>query len=422
MLLLRPIIAAIENRFGNPRDRGTPFAAVTLVWMATMCWTLPPNPAMAADIAPQRSELLSRQLVVLFDREDAASPPPRTVVDVANAFVVDATLHAALGHPVSGLWPMQGLTSPVLQRELAKNPRSPRARLEWYVLLTFPDVATANLAKLRLGNDPRVLSVGSNLQLPYATTTPNDTYFSINPSLPYPGDYQWGMQLLNLPRAWDAIKGTAYVGVVDHGIYCSSTSGGVCTAHADLQDNFKPQFSRNMNGGVVDELQGEINSFAGHGTHVAGIIGATPQNSLGVAGACFACSLAIVKIARTGFTVQYDAITYAVDSGMQVVNFSVADDIGTIYPYDATSSCYSSTNAGNGYSSLCDAIAYAKSNDVVVVAASGNDYNYKGRLGFPAIDQNTIAAGGVRYGEAALLVVHIAAHNVAPTGATSRTS
>lgn len=323
---------------------------------------------------------------------------PDTISDVANAVRVDAPLLAALGQPIAATWPMRGRTSDVLKRELQKNPNSARARLESYVVLTYADATSANLARERLKADSRVLSVGANLRLSYAAAAP-DPYFAANPNAPYHGNYQRRMQLLNLPGAWDVSNGTAYVGVVDHGIYCSDTTGGICTAHPDLRANFRPQFSRNMNGGIVDELQGAIGDRAGHGTHVAGIIAAAANNATGVAGACQSCSLAIVKIESTlSASALYAAIVVAVDTGAQVLNFSLSDDIGADSFFDPSISCYSGANVSNGFSVLCDAVAYAKFADVAFVAASGNDYNFKGRLGFPAIDDKTIAVGGVKVG------------------------
>ena len=111
-----------------------------------------------------------------------------------------------------------------------------------------------------------------------------------------------------------------------------------------------------------DRLYGDGNVMArkgrSHGTHVSGIIAANRNNSLGIKGA--ADNVKIMAIRNTPNGDEYDkdvalGVYYAVDNGAKVINMSF----------------------GKGFSPHSDwvrgAIAYAANNDVLIVAAAGND-------------------------------------------------
>jgi subtilisin family serine protease len=229
---------------------------------------------------------------------------------------------------------------------------------------------------------------------------PSDTFFlGIGPD-PLPEEYQWGLQTLDLPAAWGYSRGHAYVGIADFGIQIS---------HPDLQQNFRSQLSFDVgeNDDVVEEKYPDITitiqdgieaPLGGHGTHVAGIIAATPNNGIGAAGVCWNCSLMIGKFTKSGpdpdnpdknilirdFTTLADTINWLVRSGAQVVNVS-------------------SGGSGGGYGypdypiELKNAISFADSMDVVVVASAGNQDSgeSKWELDYPARDSRVISAGAV---------------------------
>jgi subtilisin family serine protease len=132
---------------------------------------------------------------------------------------------------------------------------------------------------------------------------PSDTYFPLAPPPPTQGGIQWAHDLLNLPAAWDKVRGHAFVAVVDNGIQ---------SAHPDLQGSFRPHMSYNLAAGApgsepyvsqaVEEGVGSSyinvpggcmpNPIRGHGTHVAGIIAAS-ANDQGAVGTCWHCSLMV---------------------------------------------------------------------------------------------------------------------------------
>lgn len=219
-------------------------------------------------------------------------------------------------------------------------------------------------------------------------------------------EYQWALHALNFPQAWDYTHGHAYIAVLDTGID---------TLQPDLQANFRPHLSYDFfnNRQDVDELTpyeiGEYNDIVmdlvGHGTHVAGILGATVNNGIGGAGICWHCSLMIGKIVkpdlnlvdipnddgttRSGYRniVDMDAFARAmfaaIDTGTQVINMSLGSNGRTCNLYPD--------------SDLCEAITYAKEMDVVMVAAVGNQPG-NNTLDFPAIENEVIAVNAVNTG------------------------
>jgi subtilisin family serine protease len=103
----------------------------------------------------------------------------------------------------------------------------------------------------------------------------------------------------------------------------------------------------------------------GHGTFVAGLIGAGVDNGVGIAGLAPSAQLLIAKVVTKSRAIPVEAearaIRWAVDNGARVINMSLG---GLRDPLDPDGDTYSRLEA--------DAVAYAVSNGVVVVAAVGN--------------------------------------------------
>src|SRR6267142_1623630 len=95
----------------------------------------------------------------------------------------------------------------------------------------------------------------------------------------------------------------------------------------------------------------------GHGTAVAGTIVAAGNNGLGVAGVAYGCTVLPVKVMDAWGSASHSTIAqgieYAVQHGARIINLSLGGD----WPS----------------STLQNAINYAWSNNVVVVAAAGNN-------------------------------------------------
>ncbi|RFU38333.1 serine protease [Actinomadura logoneensis] len=187
------------------------------------------------------------------------------------------------------------------------------------------------------------------------------------------------LESLRVPRAWDASRG--------RGVTVAVLDSGVDGAHADLA------------GSVVtgpDHTAGAAPSGTApkrlHGTEMASIIaghGHGPANSEGVVGVAPEARVLSLRVVLERDEPGYAAfngdrrfegtiargIRYAVDHGADVINLS----LGRSYPVPAER----------------DAIAYAISRGVVVVAAAGNGGTDADRFVYPASYPGVIAVAAV---------------------------
>lgn len=170
--------------------------------------------------------------------------------------------------------------------------------------------------------------------------TPTDPLVSKQWYLAYSGFYQpW----VTLP-AFEPIP----VAVID---------SGVDAGHPELAG--KVLDAKSFVGGSA-----RVDSF-GHGTFVAGLIAAGVDNGVGIAGLAPSAQLLVAKVVTKSRSIPVEAevkaIRWAVDNGARVINMSLG---GIRDPLNPGRDTYSRLEA--------DAIAYAVSNGVVVVAAVGN--------------------------------------------------
>ena len=122
------------------------------------------------------------------------------------------------------------------------------------------------------------------------------------------------------------------------------------------------------------------NDIHGHGTHIAGIITANSENSLGIVGLATESLLLNVKIAddkgRCRPSALAEGIIWAVDNGANVINISI--------------------EIKESSSQLREAVDYAWTNGAVIIAAAGNDGDeipvypacYENCIGVTAIREN----------------------------------
>lgn len=199
----------------------------------------------------------------------------------------------------------------------------------------------------------------------HALYAPNDQGFSS----------QWGLQ--NTGQIVQGSKGTSDNDIRVVQAWNVSQGVGIKVAILDTGINLDHP---DLAGKVIAQKVFTTNSIEdnnGHGTHVAGIIAANTNNSIGVAGVCPSCQLIIGKVMDdNGDGTTSDAIAgiiWAADQGAKVINLS----LGTTDP--ETVPLYQ------------QAIDYATQKGAVVVAAAGNS-NTPTKL-YPAAVPGVISVG-----------------------------
>jgi subtilisin family serine protease len=200
--------------------------------------------------------------------------------------------------------------------------------------------------------------------------TPNDQFFQLVSPIPRQ-QAQWGLTAIQAPTAWDVSLGEGVVvAVVDTGIDLS---------HRDIAPNV-------ANTGVnLLQPGGSLDDDFGHGTHVAGIIAAATNNSVGVAGMAWGARILPIRVADgSGGTVYNIArgIEQAVALGARVINISLGNKRPSRY--------------------LKEQVDLALAKGVVIVAAAGNSALEGNALQYPAAYPGVIAVGAVGLDQQAL--------------------
>lgn len=177
----------------------------------------------------------------------------------------------------------------------------------------------------------------------------------------------WDMQKIKIETAWDISKGadTVNVAVVDTGIDYTHPDfvGRTIIRGKDFSTcDSSPQDLKNSGGQCTKPKPADDDPMdnMGHGTHVAGTIGAVANNGKGIPGINWNVSLTAVKVLGAGgaggLAQISQGIQNAVDSGAKVINMSLG----------GKATC----TAGSDIKAVID---YANSQGVTVIAAAGND-------------------------------------------------
>ncbi len=195
---------------------------------------------------------------------------------------------------------------------------------------------------------------------------------------------QWALTTIDARQAWDVGRGdsTVILGIADTGVDWD---------HPDLDGNIWYNFDDPVNGidddgnNYIDDIRGwdwvdspfwppvdptddgsvpdnNPMDHYGHGTHCAGIASAETNNSTGIAGLGFKCSIMCLRIGYEGtdgngyvqMSYAASAFDYAADNGAKAINCSWGSD-----------------NSGG----IALAATHASNAGIVIVSAAGNDDN-----------------------------------------------
>ncbi len=211
-------------------------------------------------------------------------------------------------------------------------------------------------------------------------------------------DQSWGLHASASARSWTLMKGSRdiIVAVIDTGadlnhpdlranLWKNAGESGVVDS-AECRRLLTPKCRKETNGidddgnGFIDDIHGwnfvsnsdDLTDRHGHGTHIAGIVGAVGGNGTGLSGVAPEVSLMILKyydphaseeesIANT-----VNAIDYAVKMGAQIINYSA----GGLKPHPLERA----------------AIERARARGVLFVAAAGNESSNSDLRGYYPAD------------------------------------
>ena len=177
--------------------------------------------------------------------------------------------------------------------------------------------------------------------------------------------FQWNLSTIGM----DALPAD----VTGQGITVAVIDTGVATGGQDAPVNVLAGYDFINN-------DADAHDDNGHGTHVAGTIAQATNNNIGVSGVSPDVNILPIKALSASGSGSYAAIAnsivYAVDNGADVINMSLGGPVSA--------------------SILADAVEYAYQNDVVVVAATGNDGSDTA-ISYPAAYETVVAVGSVGY-------------------------
>ena len=142
---------------------------------------------------------------------------------------------------------------------------------------------------------------------------PGDTYFSIETLTNDPYDDEWYLKELQVSQIHSKFgygSPQVLLGIID---------SGIDETHKDFNNKFNRDLSKTFYGPYA------LDDTFGHGTKVAGIISANPNNNIGFTGIApdtNVCSLRIDWDATTTLSQVIAAINYANSIGIDILNFS----------------------------------------------------------------------------------------------------
>ncbi len=263
-----------------------------------------------------------------------------------------------------------------------------------FLKLTFPPEADIEEIRAQYTADANIEYVQPNY-IHKIDSQPNDPLFPT----------QVALQLIEAEKAWalQLASPNVIVGVIDTGIDYEHEDlrEAVWFNTGEDRDGDGVVSANDFNGidddgnGFIDDIRGwdftDAPSLAdggdfltpdndpfdenGHGTNVAGIIGATGNNGVGIAGLAFGCKIMALRAGTAlGFLEEDDvasAIVYAVRQGAHIINMSFGDTAASPL--------------------LRDVMIFAHAQNCILVASAGNGSTDE--IHFPSGFPETISVG-----------------------------
>lgn len=264
----------------------------------------------------------------------------------------------------------------------------------WY-LIKGSDSATCASVALRLEQN----QIKNYIEYPVIFKSFASGLYSVNSTL-----WHLGSKGVDAISAWDINQGREDVIV-------AVCDGGVDYTHSDLDPGDRSHvitgydFGDNDND-PMDDLPDAPDSYLSHGTHIAGIIGAIPNDSKGLSGVMRKCKIMPVKMVGSG-SVKYPftnktvwdfsttafpsdvarSINYAVSNGASIINLSFGFDC------DGADGKVVQTRLP----ALHSALRNAYYNNVLITCSMGNDYEKGNPIQYPAaFTEYVIAIGNLQ--------------------------
>ncbi len=176
---------------------------------------------------------------------------------------------------------------------------------------------------------------------------------------------QYSLTRMQIPAAWDISTGSSstIVAVLDT---------GVDYTHPDLTGKV-------INGRDFIQNDDDSMDVQGHGTHVAGSVGASTNNGVGVAGIGYNTKILSVRVLGDdgggSFSGMAQGIIWAADHGANIINMSIQAP-------------------GVSSDPACDeAIAYANSKNVLLNVCAGNYGDQGNPRSYPGYNSTVVAVG-----------------------------